>query len=185
MNYLFWDTERIKNSKIYMQAYILTDDMFNIMNKNIIIDSSVDVSNRQSPKSKVIRLKNKSLVFDVFDDVANHMVPLLKNNKVVCFGKDDFAAFNDQLKIHGFEPILGDFLDLSTFIKNNHEYPTNLADASMYLKIKHDAHNPLSDSFVTMEYFKYLLFITDEESMLTKIPNKNRVLDLIEKNKNN
>lgn len=179
MNYLFWDTERIRNTKIYMQAYVLTDESFNIINKDIIIDSSIDVSHRHSPKSKVERLKSESIVFDNFSDVANFMLPLLSNNKVVCFGKDDYVAFNDQLKINGFHPITGTYYDLEVFIKEENRYPTNLGDAAVLLGVKHDAHNPLSDSMVTMEYFKFLLNQTSEESMIRKIPNKDKVLDII------
>ena len=33
MNYLFWDTERIRNTKIYMSAVILTDEKFNVIKR--------------------------------------------------------------------------------------------------------------------------------------------------------
>ena len=162
-----------------MQAYVLTDESFNIINKDIIIDASIDVSHRHSPKSKVERLKSESIVFDNFNDVANFMLPLLNNNKVVCFGKDDFVAFNDQLKINGFQPITGTYYDLEVLIKEEGKYPSNLGEAASLLGVKHDAHNPLSDSMVTMEYFKFLLNSNSENRMLNQIPNKNKVLDII------
>lgn len=161
-----------------MQAYVLTDEYFNIISKDIIIDSSIDVSHRHSPKSKVERLKSESIVFDNFNDVANFMLPLLSNNKVVCFGKDDFVAFNDQLKINGFQPITGTYYDLEILIKEEGKFPSNLADAAVLLEVKHDAHNPLSDSMVTMEYFKFSLNSFPEDRMLNQIPNKNKVLDI-------
>ena len=65
------------------------------------------------------------------------------------------------------------------FIKEGNKYPTNLGDAAVLLGVKHDAHNPLSDSMITMEYFKFLLKQTSEESMIRKIPNKAKVLDII------
>ena len=33
MNYLIWDTERIKGSSIYMLAYILVNEKFEIIKK--------------------------------------------------------------------------------------------------------------------------------------------------------
>ena len=39
--YLFWDTERVRNTKIYMLGYILTDEKFNLIEQNILIDLSI------------------------------------------------------------------------------------------------------------------------------------------------
>ena len=62
MGYIFWDTERIRNTQIYMMAYILTDDKFEIEKEEIIIDDAIDVSHRHSPKRKVEQLRNKSTI---------------------------------------------------------------------------------------------------------------------------
>ena len=59
MNYLVWDTERIKGSQIYMLGYILVDETFKIIREEMIINKSVDVSQRKSPKSKVKRFFNQ------------------------------------------------------------------------------------------------------------------------------
>lgn len=33
MGYIFWDTERIRNTQIYMMAYILVNDKFEVEKK--------------------------------------------------------------------------------------------------------------------------------------------------------
>lgn len=67
MNYLFWDTERIRNTKIYMSAVILTDEKFNVIKEERGIDLSVDVSSRRAPKRKVAELKGESTLFSDFE----------------------------------------------------------------------------------------------------------------------
>ena len=138
-----------------MLAYILVDETFERVNQGIIIDSSIDVSKRHSPKQKVEKLKDESLVLNGFKEVSSRIIPLLINNIAVCFGKDDFVSFNDQLKIIGSEPLKGEYYDIESFIRDNRiDLPTNLGDAASLLELEHDAHNPLSDSFITLEYFK-------------------------------
>lgn len=64
-------------------------------------------------------------------------------------------------------------------LKENNALLSNLGDAARFLKVEHDAHNPLSDSFVTMQYFKYLTNKYSEDLMIRTIPNKNKILDII------
>lgn len=59
MNYLFWDTERIRNTKIYMSAIVLTDSSFSILKQEMAIDNSIDVSKRHSPRRKIELLRDK------------------------------------------------------------------------------------------------------------------------------
>ena len=179
MGYIFWDTERIRNTQIYMMAYILTDDKFEIEKEEIIIDDAIDVSHRHSPKRKVEQLRNKSTIVHCFESLAKMLIPLLESYKSVCFGKDDFVSLNDQLKIINKSPLSGSYLDIEVLLKENDELPSNLGAAARFLNVEHDAHNPLSDSYVTMEYFKYLINKYPEESMTRTIPNKNKILDII------
>ena len=65
--YFIWDTERINNTKIYMLGYIIADESFNIVEKNIVIDDSIDLSSRKQPKKKKELLLNQSIVCDCFD----------------------------------------------------------------------------------------------------------------------
>lgn len=181
MGYIVWDTERIRNTKIYMLAYILLADEFNIIKNEIIIDSSIDVSKRTQPRLKVERLKNESLVLSNFNEVASLMIPLLNSNKSICFGKEDFISLNDQLKLNNLAPLEGKYYDIELFIHdNNINMPSNLGAAAKFLKLEHDAHNPLSDSFVTLEYFKCIIKKYPSEMLLRPIPNKDKVLDIIE-----
>lgn len=179
MGYIFWDTERIRNTQIYMMAYILVNDKFEVEKKEIIIDDAIDVSHRHSPKRKVERLRNKSTKVDGFESLAKILIPLLETYKSVCFGKDDFVSLNDQLKIINKSPIVGCYLDIKVLLKENNALPSNLGDAARFLKVEHDVHNPLSDSFVTMQYFKYLTNKYSEDLMIRTIPNKNKILDII------
>ena len=179
MGYIFWDTERIRNTQIYMMAYILVNDKFEVEKKEIIIDDAIDVSHRNSPKRKVEQLRNKSTKVDGFESLAKILIPLLETYKSVCFGKDDFVSLNDQLKIINKSPIVGCYLDIKVLLKENNALPSNLGDAARFLKVEHDAHNPLSDSFVTMQYFKYLTNKYSEDLMIRTIPNKNKILDII------
>lgn len=179
MGYIFWDTERIRNTQIYMMAYILVNDKFEVEKKEIIIDDAIDVSHRHSPKRKVEQLRNKSTKVDGFESLAKILIPLLETYKSVCFGKDDFVSLNDQLKIINKSPIVGCYLDIKVLLKENNALLSNLGDAARFLKVEHDAHNPLSDSFVTMQYFKYLTNKYSEDLMIRTIPNKNKILDII------
>lgn len=178
MNFLFWDTERIRNTKIYMSAIILTDSFFNVIKQELVIDSSIDVSRRHSPKSKVLRLKESALVFNSFAEFASWIRPYIESSTVVCFGKDDFVALNDQLKIHNLPVVEGTFYDLQQYGQNCDRL-SNLSKVAAFLDVKHDAHNPLSDAYVTLELFKYLQSTTTETSHLIKpIPNKKSILDI-------
>ena len=88
MNYLFWDTERIKNTKIYMLGYILTDCDFNIRKSEILIDSSIDVSKRHSPRRKVEALRAQANILTSFDSFAKYFLDILCDEDTigVCFG---------------------------------------------------------------------------------------------------
>ena len=101
------------------------------------------------------------------------ILPIIQNSKSICFGKDDFAALNSQFYINGIETLSGTFYNVEEYVRHlNSELPTNLNMVSKYLKLKHDRHNPLSDSYVTLEYFKYLIKQYPQEEMEMKIPSK-------------
>ncbi|MBO5067763.1 MAG: hypothetical protein J6C62_05130 [Clostridia bacterium] len=173
MNYLVWDTERIKGSQIYMLGYILVDETFKIIREEMIINKSVDVSQRKSPKSKVKRFFNQSTKVEDYTELAELILPIIQNSKSICFGKDDFVALNSQFYINGIETVSGTFYNVEKYVRHlNSELPTNLNMVSKYLKLKHDRHNPLSDSYVTLEYFKYLIKQYPQEEMEMKIPSK-------------
>ena len=179
MNYLIWDTERIKGSSIYMLAYILVNEKFEIIKEEMIINKSVDVSQRKSPKSKVKKFYDVSTIVEDYKELAEIIVPLLNGSKSICFGKDDFAALNSQFLLNEIENVSGTFYNVELFVRTfNGTLPTNLNMASQFLKIKHDRHNPLSDSFVTLEYFKYILENYSIEEMEMKIPSKRKVISL-------
>ncbi len=179
MNYLFWDTERIRNSKIYMSAIILTDSSFSILKKELVIDDSIDVSKRHAPKRKVEALRDKATIFNNFTELASWIVPYINESIVVCFGGADFLSLNDQLKIHNLPIIQGTFYDLQLASKTFElENLSNLGKVASFLQEKHDAHNPLSDSFITMELFKYLKERYDIEMLKMNIPNKKNILDI-------
>lgn len=183
MKYVFWDTERIKNTKIYLLGYILTDEAFNIIKQETIIDLSIDVSKRHSPKRKVNELKNSSVLFENFYDFADYIKSIILQEETigVCFGTEDYIALNDQLKIYQQEIVQGTFYDVKTMLSLVKELnlPTNLKSIAEKLNMKHDAHNPLSDSAVTMEIFRFLLKEKGVNFFTTSnIPNKNKVLDI-------
>lgn len=177
MSYLFWDTERIRNTKIYMSAIILTDSSLNVVKQELVIDSSIDVSRRHSPKSKVLRLKDNALIFNSFTELASWIKQYIDSSTVVCFGKDDFLALNDQLKIHNLPIVEGSFYDLQLYGRNCERF-SNLSKVADFFGIKHDAHNPLSDAQVTLELFKYLQSTTDIGQLIKPIPNKKSILDI-------
>ncbi len=184
--YFIWDTERINNTKIYMLGYIIADESFNIVEKNIVIDDSIDLSSRKQPKKKKVLLFNQSIVCDCFDTFISFLKPKLIDKKLisVCFGKEEFSSLNDQLKLHDYEPIMGKFYDvkeLSTLfdIKGNHKC-NNLGSFASMFSFEHDAHNPLSDSILTYHLFKHLKDNYLDNSIgdyLSDIPNKRKVLD--------
>ncbi len=182
--FIIWDTERINNTKIYMLGYIIADNNLNIIEKNIVIDDSIDLSNRTQPKQKKELLKIDSIICKSFDDFTKLFEAKLVGNVSVCFGKEEFASLNDQLKLHNKEPIIGKFYDVkdlsTTFdIKGNNRC-NNLGSFAQMFSFNHDAHNPLSDSMLTLILFKYIRenFMENTiEQYLSDIPNKNKVLD--------
>ena len=179
MGYIFWDTERIRNTKIYMLGYIVTDNSFKIQEETLIIDESIDVSHRHSPKRKVQELRSKAIVVQGFNKLYERMKAVFSERSIVCFGQTDFLALNDQLKIANEQPMLGDYYDVEHFIKTNQTgFPTNLAGIAHDLKLDHNPHNPLSDSYVTMELFKNLVERYPQESMKESIPNKETIMDI-------
>ena len=182
MKYLFWDTERIKNTKIYMLAYILTDEFFNISKQKIIIDTSIDLSKRHAPRIKVNQLIQEATCVSSFKELFNEILPFINDENItkVCFGKDDYAAVNDQLKLHNLQPVEGTFVDFITVLKNNNVLlpKINLSYWADKFKLEHDPHNPLSDSWVLMKI--YQKFINENPTFIVKeikIPNKNKILD--------
>lgn len=173
MTYLFWDTERIKGSQIYLLGYILADENCKTIKEEIVINTAVDISQRKSPQIKVMRLDSVATKVNDFHELANIILPLIKTSRSVCFGKDDFAALNNQLYANGIVPLSGTFYDVEGFVRNcNEKFPKNLKDVSKFLKLNHDRHNPLSDSRITMEYFKFLTEEHSKERFEAKIPDK-------------
>lgn len=160
-----------------MSAIILTDSSLNIIKQELVIDSSIDVSKRHSPKSKVARLQNSALVLNSFTEFASWIKHYINTSMVVCFGKDDFVALNDQLKIHSMPIVEGTFYDLQLYGRNCERF-SNLSKIADFLEIKHDAHNPLSDAQVTLVFFKYLQSTTDMSQLIKPIPNKKSILDI-------
>ena len=82
--YFIWDTERINNTKIYMLGYIIADENFNIVEKNIVIDDSIDLSSRTQPKQKKELLFNQSIVCDCFDTFICFLKPKLIDENFIC-----------------------------------------------------------------------------------------------------
>lgn len=83
MNYLFWDTERIRNTKIYMSANVLTDSSFSILKQELAIDNSIDVSKRHSPRRKIELLRDKAIVFNNFTELADWLVEYINESVVI------------------------------------------------------------------------------------------------------
>lgn len=181
-HYLFWDTERIRNTKIYMLAYILTDCDFNVLRSEILIDSSIDVSKRHSPRRKVEALKAQANILTSFNSFAKYFLNILCDEDTigVCFGTEDYTALNDQLKIHNCPIVEGQFFDVEDIVKKHSlALPSNLTNIAKYLGVQHDPHNPLSDSSVTMTAFRHIAMekgISIED--ISKIPNKTKILDI-------
>lgn len=160
-----------------MSAIILTDSSFSTITQELVIDSSIDVSKRHSPKSKVLRLRDRALIFNSFIEFASRIKQYIESSTVVCFGKDDFVALNDQLKIHNLPIVEGSFYDLQQYGRSCERF-SNLSKVADFFGIKHDAHNPLSDAQVTLELFKYLQSTTDISQLMKPIPNKKNILDI-------
>ena len=98
----------------------------------------------------------------------------------MCFGTEDYVALNDQLKIHNRPIVEGQFFDVEDIVKKcSLALPSNLTDIAKHLDVQHDPHNPLSDSSVTMNVFRYIATekgISIED--ISKIPNKTKILDI-------
>ena len=165
-----------------MLGYILTDCDYNILQSEILIDSSIDVSKRHSPRRKVEALRAQANILTSFDSFVKYFLNILcdKDTIGVCFGTEDYVALNDQLKIHNRPIVEGQFFDVEDIVKKcSLALPSNLTDIAKHLDVQHDPHNPLSDSSVTMNVFRYIATekgISIED--ISKIPNKTKILDI-------
>ena len=165
-----------------MLGYILTDCDFNILKSEILIDSSIDVSKRHSPRRKVEALRAKANILTSFDSFVKYFLNILCNEDTigVCFGTEDYVALNDQLKIHNRPIVEGQFFDVEDIVKKHSlALPSNLTNIAKFLDVQHDPHNPLSDSSVAMKAFRYIATekgISIED--ISKIPNKTKILDI-------
>ena len=75
--------------------------------------------------------------------------------------------------------VQGEFYDLQLAAKTFAlDSLSNLGSVAAFLNEEHDAHNPLSDSYVTMRFFKYLKERHNIETIKKAIPNKVKILDI-------
>ena len=160
MNYLIIDTERIKGYKIYLLAYQVYNESFELLESKTYQDLSIDLSTRKAPKSKAKALDGVSYKVNSFNELYDVLKPILFNKRIIVFSSTDFGAFKTNCKELGIEYVRVKAIDLQKALYDLSTSPihkSNLKDYVKKLGIKHDPHIPASDCEATMELYKNLL----------------------------
>lgn len=160
MNYLVIDTERIKGYKIYLLAYQIYSESFELLESKTYQDLSIDLSTRKAPKSKAKALDDLTYKVNSFCELYEILKPLLSNKRIIVFSSTDFGAFKTNCKELGIEYEKVEAIDLQKALYDLSTSPihkSNLKDYVKKLKIKHNPHIPASDCEATIELYKDLL----------------------------
>lgn len=160
MNYLVIDTERIKGYKIYLLAYQVYNELFELLESKTYQDLSIDLSTRKAPKSKAKALNGVSFKVNSFNELYDVLKPILFNKRIIVFSSTDFGAFKTNCKELGIEYEKVEAIDLQKALYDLSTSPihkSNLKDYAKKLRIKHNPHIPASDCEATMELYIDLL----------------------------
>ena len=160
MNYLVVDTERIKGYKIYLLAYQIYSESFELLESKTYQDLSIDLSTRKAPKSKAKALDDLTYKVNSFCELYEILKPLLFNKRIIVFSSTDFGAFKTNCKELGIEYEKVEAIDLQKALYDLSTSPihkSNLKDYAKKSGIKHNQHIPSSDCEATIELYKGLL----------------------------
>lgn len=166
MEYLVIDTERIKGYQIYLLAYQIYNEEFELLESKTFQDLSIDLSNRKSPKTKVKALDGVTYKVNSFNELYNKIKPLFSGKKIIVFSSTDFGAFKTNCKELGIEYQKVEAIDLQKVLYDLSTSPIHKSNLKGYTKenkIKHNPHIPASDCEVTIELYKNLLRDYGEE----------------------
>ena len=76
MSFCVIDTERIKGDLIYLLAYQIYNDTFDLVESKTFHDVSISLDNRKSPKRKVQDLREASVKVSSFWDLYQQIKPI-------------------------------------------------------------------------------------------------------------
>ncbi len=165
MNYLSWDVEIIKG-EIYLLGYIIYDELFNEIERNIIFNESADFTLKNGkPRvksiNKVNKIKDDAIVVKGFKELNEIFEPILfdENNLSVCYSENDIRKYDtERSKLNLTKTKLQyiDVLRISRAFLPAKDY--TLENITKDFNIPHEEpHNPLCDSEATIYLLKYIL----------------------------
>lgn len=160
MSFCVIDTERIKGDLIYLFAYQVYTDAFDLMESKTFQDISINLDNRKSPKRKANDLNNKSIKKSSFVDLFQQIKPIIENNTLIVFSKTDIGVLNRNCKNHGivFSPIIYiDVQEVLASLRTNDKQKSNLKDYCKKNNIRYEAHIPEDDCRATFTVYVNLL----------------------------
>lgn len=160
MSFCVIDTERIKGDLIYLLAYQIYNDTFDLVESKTFQDVSISLDNRKSPKRKVQDLKETSVKVSSFLDLFQQIKPIIENNTLIVFSKTDIGVLKRNCKNHGFVSSPITYVDVQkalASLRTNDKQKSNLKDYCKKNNIKYHPHIPEDDCRATFTVYVKLL----------------------------
>ena len=155
------DTERIKGNQIYLFSYQLYNDDFTLAESKTYHDTSIDLSNRHSPRTKAKKLTKQVESVSSFQEIYSVFQNLLSRCQVlITFSTSDVAVIHKNCRDVDIKYTPVSMIDLQAALfdlATDTKRKSNLKDYCKKHKIKHDPHIPESDCAATFEVYKNLL----------------------------
>lgn len=160
MNFCVIDTERIKGDLIYLLAYQIYNNSFDLVESKTFQDVSINLDNRKSPKRKVQDLKETSVKASSFVDLFQQIKPVIESTVLIVFSKTDIGVLKRNCKNHGIVFSSVTYVDVQEALAalcTNDKQKSNLKDYCKRNNIKYHAHIPEDDCRATFTVYVNLL----------------------------
>lgn len=152
------DTERIKGSNIYLLAYQIYDDKYDLLESKTFQDISISLDTRKSPKRKTKELEPKTIKISSFVELYENIKSIFLESELIVFSKTDINVIRNNCKVYGIDfikPVVVDLQEALLHISTNNK--SNLRDFCKKNNIKYNAHIPEEDCKATFEVYKKLI----------------------------
>ena len=160
MSFCVIDTERIKGDLIYLLAYQIYNNTFDLMESKTFQDVSISLDNRKSPKRKVQDLKEASIKVSSFLDLFQQIKPIIESNTLIVFSKTDIGVLRRNCKNHNLVSSPITYIDVQEALAalcTNDKKKSNLKDYCKKNNIKYHAHIPEDDCRATFTVYVKLI----------------------------
>lgn len=158
--YCVIDTERIKGNQIYLLAYQLYDETFELVESKTFQDISIDLSTRHAPKSKVKELNMQSIKVHSFAELYGNISDSMDGTEVIVFSCTDMKTMKRNCIENGieFKKIIAIDLQKALYdLATDDKKKSNLKGYCRANGIKYEPHIPESDCYATFILYQNLL----------------------------